>query len=307
MVAHDISEGLPSFAQARLQTIFNALMPPETVALTLKVLEKLPNNLPLASRVLLFTRNIGVFFRKRSLLHSSRGYDYLNAAIRKRFVYDEVIAAIENGAEQVLMLGAGYDVLCLQLHQKYPHVLFVEVDQQNTQSIKRKAITDVCGGTIPENYQFVSVDFRYQSLEAELQSQLPGVWKSECKSIAIVEGVWPYLTEQTIRESLREFKKISSTGSTYFFTYFVLSGTPVQRKLTSASTGVFALIGEPVRYLPTSKDEIEQLLSNEGYQGDMSDQRTDGYLRYIVPAGFNDYVKPEKILSNFVGIANSGR
>lgn len=303
MVAYDIADGVPSHAPARLQTIFAALMPPETVALTAAVLARLPRQLPLFSRLLLATRNAAVFLRKKSLKPGSGDQNYLNAAIRKRIVYDEVVAAIEQGAEQVLMLGAGYDVLCLQLHRKYPQVLFVEVDQQNTQSTKRQAVVDVCGGALPENYAFVSVDFRYQSLEAELESQLSGAWRQQRKSIAIIEGVWPYLTEQAIRESLRSFKRIAAAGSSYVFTYFVLSGTPTQQWLTAASTKVFDFVGEPVRYLPTSKQQIETLLDAEGYKVDMSAQRTDGYMRYIAPAGFDDYVGRDRVLANFVGIA----
>lgn len=164
---------------------------------------------------------------------------------------------------------------------------------------------ELCGGDIPNNYAFVSVDFRYQSLEAELQSQLSGAWKPQRKSVAVAEGVWPYLTEQAIRESLRAFKRISPAGSAYVFTYFVLSGTPMQQKLTEESTKVFAFVGEPVRYLPRSKQEIETLLSHEGYQADMSADRTNGYFRYIVPSGFHDYVKPGRVLANFIAVADS--
>lgn len=305
MMAHDVRDGLPSFAPARLQSIFNALMPPETVALTSGLLEKVPNNLSLYSRGLLFIRAVTVFFRKQFLLFRCSDKYYVNAAIRKRIVYDEVVAAIENGAEQVLMLGAGFDVLCLQLHRKYPNVLFVEVDQHNTQSIKRKAIVDLCDGVIPVNYAFVSVDFRYQSLEAELQSQLAGAWKPQRKSVAVAEGVWLYLTEQAIRESLRSFKRISSAGSKYVFTYFVLGGKPMQRRLGKQLIKVFALVGEPVRYFPASQQEIEALLSTEGYQVDMSPARTSGFTRYIVPAGFDDYIKPGRVLANFIAVADS--
>lgn len=306
MMAHDVGEGLPASAPEWLRTIFDALMPPDTIALTAKLVERLPDDdLPLFLRGLLIMRKTMTWLRMRSSLFAIKDHDYLNGALRKRIIHDEVVATIEQGAEQVLVLGAGHDVLCLQLQRKYPHVLFVEVDQPNTQRIKRKAISEVCGGAIPANHAFVSVDFRYQSLETELGSQLNGAWQPQCKSIAIVEGVWPYLTEEAIRASLREFRKISAAGSAYVFTYFVLSGTPMQQRIVAASAGVFALVSEPVRYLPTSKQQIEALLHSEGYESDMSAKRTNGYVRYIVPGGFQAYVKPEHILSNFIGVAKS--
>ena len=79
----------------------------------------------------------------------------------------------------------------------------------------------------------------------------------------------------------------------------------MQQRLTEESTKVFAFVGEPIRYLPRSRQEIEALLSHEGYRVDMSAERTNGYMRYIVPAGFHDYVEPNRILSNYVGIADS--
>ena len=41
--------------------------------------------------------------------------DIVYLGLRKRFVQDEVEAALADGATQVLMLGAGMDTLCLRL------------------------------------------------------------------------------------------------------------------------------------------------------------------------------------------------
>ena len=306
MMAHDVAEGLPDFANPRLRTIIDTLMPPDTAELTRKLLEKTPLEMTAYIRALLLFRNTLPFFRRFSLRHFSNDKDYINGALRKRFFYDETVSAIKRGAKQVITMGAGYDVLCLQLCRQYPDVLFVEVDQQNTQRIKSHAVRSLHEGhegNIPENLAFVSVDFRHQTLATELKTQLQGRWQPQRLSVSLVEGVWPYLAEQEIRASLQSFKQISAAGSIYVFTYFALSGNRLQRKLTTASTGVFSLIGEPVRYLPDSVGEIASLLNSEDYDADLSAQRTNGYARYIIPAGFDDYVTPERVLSNFVGVA----
>jgi methyltransferase (TIGR00027 family) len=305
MVALDVAEGMMPAAPVRLQALFELLMPPETVALTAQVVARIPGGLSPAQRLLMCVRQAGAWLRRHSLLGLSSVRNSLNAALRKRIFYDEVVAAIEAGARQVIMLGAGYDVLCLQLHRRYPHVLFVEVDQENTQRLKRRAVMQLYGGTLPANYAFVSVDFRYQSLPDELTRQLGGAWNEQYRSVAVIEGVWPYLTEQGVRSSLQSFRRIAAPGSTYLFTYFVLTGSPLQRRLTELSTRVFALVGEPVHYLPGSRQEIEQLLAAEGYRADLSVARMNGYQRYIVPAGFGNELPAEAVLSDFSGVAVS--
>lgn len=305
MMACDIAEGLPSWAPARLQAIFETLMPPQTVALTARLVAHLSLELPFFFRGLLQVRKVSGLLRRLSLRLFFDDRHYLNSALRKRIFYDEVEAALAQGARQVVVLGAGFDVLCLQLASRHPQVLFVEVDQQNTQALKRQAVMALCAGQPPANLAFVAVDFRHQSLEEELQTQLGNTWQVSLSSVAVVEGVWPYLDEAAIRASLQSFRKISAAGSTYLFTYFVLGGARWQQKITAASTLVFALVGEPVRYLPTDKQQIEALLVEEGYAVDLSVSRTHGYVRYIVPAGFEDHVGPERILDSFVGVAVS--
>ena len=58
---------------------------------------------------------------------------------RKRFVEDEVRAALAEGLEQAVVLGAGYDPLALLLRPEFPNVRFFELDHPATQAVKRRA------------------------------------------------------------------------------------------------------------------------------------------------------------------------
>lgn len=49
-------------------------------------------------------------------------------------------AAIEQGARQVLVLGAGFDTLCLRLAPQYPHVRFFEVDHPASTSSRSRLV-----------------------------------------------------------------------------------------------------------------------------------------------------------------------
>ena len=55
---------------------------------------------------------------------------------RKIFMQQQVEAAIEQGARQVLVLGAGFDTLCLRLAPQHSHVQFFEVDHPATSAAK---------------------------------------------------------------------------------------------------------------------------------------------------------------------------
>ena len=54
--------------------------------------------------------------------------ELLRLTLRKRFVDDEVRTAIDDGARQLLIVGAGFDTLGLRVTQDVSDVVVVEVD-----------------------------------------------------------------------------------------------------------------------------------------------------------------------------------
>ena len=67
----------------------------------------------------------------------------LHLVLRKRFLDDEVRAAIEAGATQVLVIGGGFDTLSLRLAKEFPAVSFLEVDHPPTHEVKARAVTEM--------------------------------------------------------------------------------------------------------------------------------------------------------------------
>jgi O-methyltransferase involved in polyketide biosynthesis len=59
---------------------------------------------------------------------------------RKICMQQQVEAAIEHGARQVLIVGAGFDTLCLRLAPRYSDVQFFEVDHPATSAAKAKGV-----------------------------------------------------------------------------------------------------------------------------------------------------------------------
>jgi O-methyltransferase involved in polyketide biosynthesis len=62
-------------------------------------------------------------FQDRMMPGQWEGFGY-----RKVFINEQVKKAIKGGAEQVLVLGAGFDTLCLRLAPDYPGVDLHKID-----------------------------------------------------------------------------------------------------------------------------------------------------------------------------------
>lgn len=111
----------------------------------------------------------------------------LHFIVRKRFIEDNVRAALAAGTTQVVVLGAGFDTLACRLHTAHPAVSFFEIDHPATQSIKREAL-----GRCDANLRFVPADFTHQTLQQAL-ARCPG-FRRDLPTVFVIEGVLMYLT-----------------------------------------------------------------------------------------------------------------
>lgn len=104
--------------------------------------------------------------------------------LRKRFVDDEVRAAIAGGVGQVLVVGAGYDTLALRLAPVHPALTFVEIDHPATHASKRAGMAAL--GAIPSNLHLLGVDLGEVSLPQALAG-LPA-WDRTRASVVVAES-----------------------------------------------------------------------------------------------------------------------
>ena len=79
---------------------------------------------------------------------------------RKIFTQQQVEAAIERGARQVLVVGAGFDTLCLRLAPQHRQVQFSEVDHPATSAAKAR---DIALEGRPENMLQIAADLGARS------------------------------------------------------------------------------------------------------------------------------------------------
>ena len=110
-------------------------------------------------------------------------------ALRKRYVRDWVLHNIREGYPQIVVLGAGLDTLCLELHARLPEACFVEVDHPATQRVKVQTLTAM--GVSPRNVFFVPADLSSTRLDEALAA-CPGYAPTR-KTLFVAEGLFMYL------------------------------------------------------------------------------------------------------------------
>ncbi len=133
---------------------------------------------------------------------------------RTCFIDRALREALEEGVDQLVILGAGYDCRAYRLPQPSPVTTF-EVDHPDTQVRKRGAIErlESCSTA---NVCFVAIDFERESLETEMPRS---GFASGMRNFFIWEGVTQYLRPTSVEATLRYVVDVSRPGSQIAFTY----------------------------------------------------------------------------------------
>ncbi len=122
--------------------------------------------------------------------------------------------ALTEGAEQVVILGAGFDARAYRIAELARRPVF-EVDQPATQAVKRERLESALG-TVPASVRFVGIDFAREELGERLAE---AGWRDGLSSFAILEGVISYLTREALDSTLAWFVGSCAPGSRIAFTY----------------------------------------------------------------------------------------
>jgi len=153
---------------------------------------------------------------------------------RKIFMNEQVLAAIEAGATQVLVLGAGFDTLCLRLAPQFPHVQFFEVDHPATSTAKAKGVAQQGK---PENMTLLAADLNQTRL-SELMNEAE-LWDTSARSIVVAEGLFIYLEEESVLEVFREIAACTGPDTRVSFSHGI---TVAKYRFANA---LLRMLGEP--------------------------------------------------------------
>ncbi|UCE67232.1 MAG: class I SAM-dependent methyltransferase [Candidatus Zixiibacteriota bacterium] len=117
--------------------------------------------------------------------------------LRARFIDDYARHSLDDGFEQVVLLGAGYDSRFLRLPE-FRSTRIYELDLLSTQVIK-KSMTLKLLGSLPANVTYVSIDFSCDSISQKL---LAAGFQRHRKTLFIWEGVTLFLNQDILEKTL---------------------------------------------------------------------------------------------------------
>jgi len=209
---------------------------------------------------------------------------------RTRFIDEQVKNSVAAGAEQHVILGAGYDMRAYRLGLPSSLKIF-EVDQAEVQSRKRAKLPKKFPNS--ENVTYVSIDFNSQSLSKQL---LAAGFDQNKSTVFTLEGVSQYITKDAVTATVKELAELThNISSTLFISYVdelldkdpehcFGNGYPKASKRAGIITGLAAKAGEPWISFYTA-EEMAQLLSQHGFTVTENKSLQDLNSVYFTPVG----------------------
>jgi methyltransferase (TIGR00027 family) len=141
-------------------------------------------------------------------------YTRSSGVVRTRLIDDQVREAIRAGAQQLVLLGAGFDSRAYRLEEAMGLRTF-EVDHPATQRAKRERLKPKLGHP-PEHVRFVEVNFEQDDLENKLSEA--GIDK-KVPAVVLWEGVVSYLSEPAVHSNLAVLARLLAPHSRLILTY----------------------------------------------------------------------------------------
>lgn len=150
----------------------------------------------------------------KKVVNSIAPGSYGFAIIRTRHFDNALLREINEGIEQLVLLGAGYDTRGIRYAERLKGTEVYEVDFPGTQQYKRKRLARVVTD-VPSNIHYLPLDFNEEPFEAALQKAGFSTGK---KTLFLWEGVSYYLPEAVVRGVLN-FVSRCAEGSSIVLDY----------------------------------------------------------------------------------------
>jgi methyltransferase (TIGR00027 family) len=180
---------------------------------------------------------------------------------RTRYIDDYLRTCLDNGIDQLVILGAGLDSRAYRFEQLIGHVEVFEVDQEPTQQEKRRRLESIFGA-LPDHVSFVPIDFNAETLEKLYDYG----YQKDQQTLFIWEGVTYYLTSEAVDSTLGFVVKNSREASSIIFDYVYASALTATRKRGEIARmqRYQRFTGEGLTF-GIEEGKVEQFLSSRGY------------------------------------------
>ncbi len=137
----------------------------------------------------------------------------LNYVLRKKYIEERVLEAIEDGVTQVINIGAGFDTLAWRLSSLFLNLNFIEIDHPATSGEKKKALNTERSNL--SNLHFIEADLSRVSLEYALS--MCDAFDFSKKTLYICEGVLMYLDEKDVHGVFESLSNLTGRDSVFIF------------------------------------------------------------------------------------------
>ena len=137
----------------------------------------------------------------------------LHYALRKKCIQGLVRAALANGGAQVVILGAGFDPLSVEMQRDFRTAQFWEIDHPATQRQKVRAFSK----TGSERLHFIAIDLNAADLDGE--ALIKNGLDPTQRTFWVAEGLLMYLPADIVSSLMRTLKNLSASSSQFAFTF----------------------------------------------------------------------------------------
>ena len=136
-----------------------------------------------------------------------------SAVARTRLIDDTIRRALDQGIEQLVILGAGFDARAYRLHALSKLSVF-EVDHPDTLARKRRLLEPMSMQAL-SHVRFVGIDFKSSELDTVMSA---AGYSKDLRTFILWEGVTNYLDEAAVDATLG-WCASAAPGSQLVFTY----------------------------------------------------------------------------------------
>ncbi|MCG8686881.1 MAG: SAM-dependent methyltransferase, partial [Desulfobacterales bacterium] len=181
---------------------------------------------------------------------------------RLRFIDDYIKTCIENGLEQLVILGAGFDCRALRMEELQKGVTVFEVDYPATQEKKQDVLKTILED-IPDHIIFVPYQLEDKGFGGQLMKK--GYDKNK-KSLFIMEGLVMYIDPDSVKRLFSFISENSCPGSAVIFDFLppgIEDGT-IKNRAGRNMHKKKKKKGEPFKF-SIDKSHLPQFLSKVGF------------------------------------------
>ncbi len=220
-----------------------------------------------------------------ALARVMQAYNGPTTLSRSRYTEDKLLALVNQGVEQYVILGAGLDTFAFRRSEMVGKLRVFEVDHPATQAHKRQRLADL-GWAYPAELHYVTMDFTKDDLEVVLKGSS---YDTQALSFFSWLGVTMYLTRDEVFATLRTIANIAPAGSTIVFDYYDTDAFDPERSSNRAQKGIEIVrnAGEPMKggFDPSTLADdmaglslhLQENLSPSDIQKRYFKERTDDY------------------------------